>query len=642
MVTSLSQLVAGGSALQSSQNTQSRIASLLTAAASGNRITRAMDDIASLSAATSLQSEVSGLRSAALNVNQASSFLEVADGGLDQMQMMLDRLAQLATQANSGAISDSARRAINNEFQSIVDEIDRVATSTNFNGTALLDGSLASATQLRFDEALEAGDVRATGEVSDALVAANDAQAAAVRLQFAAAADVAANDTISITDGDGGAVDFTFVSGTPTAADEIQIGSTLEQTLENAAAAINAFVGANDGGVSQLNARIEDGTLVLESQEAGNVTGSDGLTAVSVSSTTAATQSNAALDNGAVGGVDVRNVTAQGFVGKIQGFESDFAGNDRVNLSVRIGEDTFRATVVATNSTTDNTVTFQSENGGSFNITLAARQGQEVRDLQQADQFGERLEAALSSINFTQNREVTNFSGAGDLAGASVSVEDSSFEGIRFARAAVLNGRLEVEIGGTTYRSNDLGDAIGAAERITLESDTGAGAITFVNGQNRFDISSDAGQSRFTDTLSEAFGLGDSTGGGAAFQVSGDSDGSVRIGIGDFTAQGLSLEGLNLLSAGSSAEAFSAVGVAIQTLTSQRADVGAFQQALDFAGNSIASAVQNQEAARSELTDTDIAAISSELSLLEAAMQASINTQAQTNRLQVNLLKLVQ
>ncbi|MBY0354503.1 MAG: hypothetical protein K2Q12_02090, partial [Rickettsiales bacterium] len=102
---------------------------------SGNRLVQASTDVSALSVATGLQAQLTGLRGALLNVSQASSFLEVADGGVEQAQNIVDRLAALSTQANSGALSASARRGLNTEFQSLRAELDRIRAQ---HGVAIL------------------------------------------------------------------------------------------------------------------------------------------------------------------------------------------------------------------------------------------------------------------------------------------------------------------------------------------------------------------------------------------------------------------------------------------------------------------------------------------------------------------------
>lgn len=118
------------------------LARSMAALASGNRLNQASNDIAALSVATGLQTETSSLRSALQNISQASSFLQVADGGQSQVSMMLDRMGAIATQANSGALSDAAREGLNREFQNLQQEINRISSTTNFNGVNLLDGSI--------------------------------------------------------------------------------------------------------------------------------------------------------------------------------------------------------------------------------------------------------------------------------------------------------------------------------------------------------------------------------------------------------------------------------------------------------------------------------------------------------------------
>jgi flagellin len=115
----------------------------IAALASGNRLTSASTDVAALSVATGMQSEVSSLRTASQNINEASSLMQVADGGLSQTSLMLDRMRAIATQANNGSLSQAAREGLNTEFQSLAKEIDRVASTTQFSGVKLLDGSLS-------------------------------------------------------------------------------------------------------------------------------------------------------------------------------------------------------------------------------------------------------------------------------------------------------------------------------------------------------------------------------------------------------------------------------------------------------------------------------------------------------------------
>lgn len=107
---------------------------------SGQRITRAGDDAAGLSIAENLRAQVRSLGQAERNANDGVSFAQVAEGGLTEIANMHIRLRELAVQAASDTVGDKERGYINQEVQSLVGEIDRIANVTNFNGTTLLNG----------------------------------------------------------------------------------------------------------------------------------------------------------------------------------------------------------------------------------------------------------------------------------------------------------------------------------------------------------------------------------------------------------------------------------------------------------------------------------------------------------------------
>lgn len=138
-VNSLTSLAAGIQRDLSARN--ERVANSVSALVSGSRLNKASTDVAALSVAASLQNQVSSLRAAAQNISQATSVLQVADGAGEQIGNALNRLGELATLASSGALGDAERAALNEEFQSLRTEINRLAENTNFNGQTLLDGS---------------------------------------------------------------------------------------------------------------------------------------------------------------------------------------------------------------------------------------------------------------------------------------------------------------------------------------------------------------------------------------------------------------------------------------------------------------------------------------------------------------------
>jgi flagellin len=108
--------------------------------ASGNRITSAGDDAAGLSISENLTAQIRSLKQAERNANDGISFVQVAEGGLSEVGNILVRLRELSIQAASDTIGDRERGFIDKEYQSLKDEVDRIANTTNFNGTPLLNG----------------------------------------------------------------------------------------------------------------------------------------------------------------------------------------------------------------------------------------------------------------------------------------------------------------------------------------------------------------------------------------------------------------------------------------------------------------------------------------------------------------------
>lgn len=108
--------------------------------ASGNRITSAGDDAAGLSISENLRAQIRSYKQAERNANDGISFVQVAEGGMSEVGNILVRLRELSIQAASDTIGDRERGFIDKEYQSLKGEVDRIANSTNFNGTQLLNG----------------------------------------------------------------------------------------------------------------------------------------------------------------------------------------------------------------------------------------------------------------------------------------------------------------------------------------------------------------------------------------------------------------------------------------------------------------------------------------------------------------------
>jgi flagellin len=105
---------------------------------SGKRINSGADDAAGLQIADSLRANSFALNQAARNANDGNSLAQIADGALQEITNLLTRSITLAEEASTGTIDGEGRLSLNNEFAAVQQEIGRIVSTTNFNGTMLL------------------------------------------------------------------------------------------------------------------------------------------------------------------------------------------------------------------------------------------------------------------------------------------------------------------------------------------------------------------------------------------------------------------------------------------------------------------------------------------------------------------------
>lgn len=112
----------------------------------GTRVNSAKDDAAGLAIGQNMTSQIRGLQQAVRNVNDGINMLQTAEGAMVEQSNMLQRMRELAVQAMNGTYSDVQRGYLNNEFQALGLQIDRIATDTKWNDQSLLNGALDAAT----------------------------------------------------------------------------------------------------------------------------------------------------------------------------------------------------------------------------------------------------------------------------------------------------------------------------------------------------------------------------------------------------------------------------------------------------------------------------------------------------------------
>ena len=108
---------------------------------SGSRINRASDDAAGLAISEKLRGDIRSLRQATRNSNDGISLIQVAEGGMSEISNILIRMRELSIQASSDTIGDTERKFVNKEVQQLKSEVDRISSSTEYDGMKLLDGN---------------------------------------------------------------------------------------------------------------------------------------------------------------------------------------------------------------------------------------------------------------------------------------------------------------------------------------------------------------------------------------------------------------------------------------------------------------------------------------------------------------------
>ena len=160
----INQNIMANNAYRNLSTTNMSLGKSLEKLSSGFRINRAADDAAGLVVSQNLRAQTSGLRQATRNAQDGISVVQTAEGALNEVHTMLNRMRDLSVQAaNSGANDSASRSAAQSEANELRAEITRISASTSFGGTKLLDGTYGVANA----KAVAGGPAVATADVLD-------------------------------------------------------------------------------------------------------------------------------------------------------------------------------------------------------------------------------------------------------------------------------------------------------------------------------------------------------------------------------------------------------------------------------------------------------------------------------------------
>ena len=110
----------------------------------GLRINRASDDAAGLSVSEQMRTQISGMSKAKANASDGIALLNIAEGAVNEVEAMLQRMRELAVQSSNDTLTTTERSYTNQEYQALISEVDRITNVTQYNTQTLLDGKVGS------------------------------------------------------------------------------------------------------------------------------------------------------------------------------------------------------------------------------------------------------------------------------------------------------------------------------------------------------------------------------------------------------------------------------------------------------------------------------------------------------------------
>jgi len=226
-------------------NSQAMLTSSVQRLSSGLRINSAKDDAAGLGITQVLQAQISGATVGVRNANDAISMVQTAEGGIQEVSTMLQRMRELAVQGNNDALSSTQMTFIGTEICSLRDEINKISIRTTFNGKMLLNGEQSDAGKLLFQTGTAAID---TADISSLMVD--------VTLACLTEANTTLNtSSVSSSDSAGLKTALGSLMNTLSSAIDTAAGSSTANVSETAhtSASFGLLVTAIDGGINAIS-----------------------------------------------------------------------------------------------------------------------------------------------------------------------------------------------------------------------------------------------------------------------------------------------------------------------------------------------------------------------------------------------------
>ena len=671
----------------------------------GSRINSAKDDAAGLAISTRMNSQVRGLTMAIKNANDGISLMQTAEGAMDEVTAILQRMRELSVQSVNGTNNDSDRVALNDEIVQLKSEIDRIASTTEFNNQKILNGTFK-------DKKLQIGDKSyQTMDVSIGSVATKDLGMASGSFDGRTLVGNRANITSGVT---GFAQGDVMINGQELAAFDPSSGDDLEDLINN----INQNVdNVTATGFNVVVAKQVGTGITTDGQFKIQVTAL-GATASTTYSISASENLQELVDNinHEAGAVVQASINDQGklVLSNNTGATikvADMSAGTVANQSYETASGFNGAADTATYATFAGYLKLDSDDGNPIRVEVGNRGGSSPGSLDDLAVLGFR--EVTSEYNNSQDAYtltgtaltstgITTSWGQTDLKINGVQIYDvdidtNTFQGkldainnfseetgvIAYAYLdktfTFTAGELSGMTSGDTVAFNGVTVATLTDTAITLAAF--AAQINTKTGITGITAKADGFNLRLTGSNVQSLKIDTAnTGGTAATTVFADDQqiyGSIRldsagnrpisielgddatlaehgfleqnVGAADFqvnptslgVGSGQSLTGLNISTASSATAAISTIDNAIEKVSSMRSKLGAMENRLNNTVNNLSNIVTNTQASRSRIQDTDYASETTALAKAQIISQAATAMLAQANQQPQSVLSLL-
>jgi len=634
--------------LNKSQNVQNEAMERLS---SGLRINSAKDDAAGLAIATGMESQISGINQAVRNANDGISMSQTAEGAMDEMTNILQRMRELSIQAANDTNSSSNRASIQEEVDQLYEEVDRISSVTQFNGVNVLDGSGGSTT-------LQIG--------------ANSGETLTFTIDSVTTTDLNLNAVSGLGDLNGGRVagGSAALSENLVAINGVDIGATASSgAADQIATAINAKQGLT--GVTASAYNVVEGTAGIDGTTDGTLQiGVGGGTVVDIAATSSP-QDLVDTINRDVGGVTASLNSNGGLVlSNDTGKEIEIVGGEQVGLVsdsyagyVSLTSSDGEPVEVSAGSDAAATVSDVQAFGfnvstGSDNITGGAVTAGEIDENDGIQINGIDL-GAVSGTSAGDKAFAIN--AISDQTGVSASAKTEVEYSVDVAKMAAeagtgfsLNGAT-IDMSGVASldqvvtKINDSGiqGVVATADnetgRLILSSQSGNDITVKTSASDVFDVDTSAGiTNRGEITLTGDDGA-DVTITSNASSQSDQSDAFAKLGLTDMGGNsGAVGKGLSVNTAANAANSIDRIDDALEKISDSRANLGAIQNRLGSTISNLENVSQNLSGAKSRIYDADFAAETSKMSKAQILQQAGTSMLSQANASSQNVLSLLQ